>query len=108
MSTDFNNSAIEANANEQTAQLKTAADLYHYLDDLFEQDADSDTLFAGGYLRGLSSLVATDFGDENQALTAKLVESITAKISQSKSELTPQDYAIVTNFWLLVQTKIAN
>lgn len=83
--------------------LNTAADLYHYLDGLFEQDIDSDTLFAGGYLRGIISLVATDFGDENQALTSVLLEAITQKISQAKAELSPQDYAIVTNYWLKLQ-----
>ncbi|MEI6894736.1 MAG: YfcL family protein [Colwellia sp.] len=87
--------------------LTTVADLYQCLDDLFEQDADSDTLFAGGYLRGISSLVATDFGDENQRLIPTLLESISIKISQAKTELSPQDHAIVTNFWLLVQENIS-
>lgn len=86
--------------------LKTVADLYHALDDLFEQDSDSDTLFAGGYIRGLSSLVATDFGDENQLLSADLIEAITLKINSAKSELSPQDFAIVKNFWLVIQGDI--
>jgi len=88
--------------------LSTIANLYHYLDDLFEQDSDSDTLFAGGYLRGISSSVATDFGDESQMLSVDLLAGITTKLSEAKAELSPQDYAIVTNFWLEVQSKITN
>lgn len=86
--------------------LTTAAELYQFLDDLFDQDSDSDTLFAGGYLRGIISLVATDFGDENQSLSAPLIEEVTAKINHAKSELSPQDFAIVNNFWLSIQNKI--
>lgn len=88
--------------------LKTAADLYQYLDSLFDHETDSDTLFAGGYIRGLSSLVATDFGDESQNLSVHLIEAISAKINQAKNELSPQDSAIVTNFWLNVQEHISS
>lgn len=88
-------------------QLSTAADLYQYLDDLFEQDTDSDTLFAGGYLRGISSLVATDFGDEDQIISIELITAITDKINLAKTELSPQDFAIVNNFWLAVQSHIS-
>ena len=83
--------------------LKTLADLYKFLDDLFDQDSDSDTLFSGGYIRGISSLVATDFGDENQLLSEALLEAITDKINKAKSELSPQDFAIVNNFWLALK-----
>ena len=87
--------------------LTIVADLYQYLDGLFEQDADSDALFAGGYLRGIFSLVATDFGDENQVISSVLVESVSTKLHQSKSELTPQDYVIVSNFWVMIQEHIS-
>jgi len=97
----MSNNAINSNKT-----LTIVADLYQYLDNLFEQDTDSDTLFSGGYLRGLFSLVATDFGDENQKLSSELLESVTIKLSESKAELSPQDYVIVTNFWLLVQGKV--
>lgn len=96
----------EQNVETRTKQLITVADFYHYLDTLFELDSDSDTLFAGGYLRGFFSLVATDFGDENQVISAALVAAVTDKAKQAKSELSPQDYAIVTNFWLATQQKI--
>lgn len=94
-------------SNHSAKPLSTPADLYQYLDGLFDQDSDSDTLFAGGYIRGLSSLVATDFGDENQPLTSPVVTAITDKINQAKSELSPQDFAIVINFWISIQSKIS-
>ncbi|TMM42479.1 YfcL family protein [Colwellia ponticola] len=96
----------ESTADIATKPLITVADFYHYLDALFELDSDSDTLFAGGYLRGFFSLVATDFGDESQVISAALVEAVTEKAKQAKLELSPQDYAIVTNFWLATQQRI--
>ena len=104
--TNTSTNTIENNDQTSPQSLNILADLYKFLDDLFEQDSDSDTLFSGGYIRGISSLVATDFGDENQPLSAALIEAITTKISQAKSELSPQDFAIVNNFWLLIQSKI--
>jgi hypothetical protein len=94
------------NYNISTKKLDTVAELYLYLDALFELDADSDTLFAGSYLRGFISLVATDYGDENQTISAELIEGVTVKVVQSKVELSPQDYAIVTNFWLELQQRV--
>jgi len=94
------------NSNISTKKLATVADFYQYLDALFELDADSDTLFAGSYLRGFISLVATDYGDESQVVSALLLEGITAKVGQAKVELSPQDYAIVTNFWLELQQRV--
>ena len=87
-------------------KISTVSQLYLYLDDLFDQDVDADTLFSGGYLRGLISLSATDFGDENQPLTQNLLEVVTAKLKQSKTELSPQDAAIVDNFWLKLQSNM--
>ncbi len=93
-------------SNNNSEQLTSVYELYQYLDNLFEQDSDSDTLFAGGYLRGFISLVATEFGDENQPISAELIDGVSDKLSQAKSELTPQDHAIVKNFWLVIQTKV--
>lgn len=87
--------------------ITSVAGFYQYLDGLFELDTDSDTLFASGYLRGFISLVATDFGDENQPISIALIKGVSEKISQAKAELSPQDYAIVSNFWLLAQKYIA-
>lgn len=89
------------------ATLSKLSDFYQYLDELFEQDSDSDTLFASGYLRGFVSLVATAYGDENQIISKALVESVSEKIAQAKTELSPQDYAVVHNFWLSTQQKIS-
>ena len=94
------------NSNNSNEQLTTIADFYQYLDGLFDlDDADSDTLFSGGYLRGLFSLVATEFGDESQAITSALVAGVNDKLTQAKTELSPQDHAIVTNFWLKAQQR---
>lgn len=85
----------------------TVADLYQHLDNLFEQDVDADTLFASGYLRGFISLCATDFGDEQQRISAPLITFISEKITLGKSELNPQDHVIIRNFWLSLQRIIS-
>jgi len=84
-------------------KLNTLSELYLYLDSLFEQDIDSDTLFASSYLRGLISLSATDFGDEKQLISTPLIDMVSIKLSQTKTELSPQDNVIVQNFWLDLQ-----
>jgi len=86
-----------------SVKLRSVNELYLYLDSLFEQDVDSDTLFASGYLRGFISLSATDFGDEQQLINTALIKIISEKLSQAKTELSPQDNAIVQNFWLDLQ-----
>ncbi len=83
--------------------INTLSDLYQYLDALFDQDVDNDILFASSYLRGFISLSATDFGDEQQSISASLVGLITQKLAAAKSELNPQDNVIVQNFWLNLQ-----
>lgn len=88
--------------------LITLEQLYQYLDSLFEQDVDSDTLFASGYLRGLIASAATDFGNEQQLLSANLIQAVNNKIKATKAELSPQDNAIVSNFWLNLQENLIN
>jgi len=85
--------------------VNTVADIYQYLDNLFERDVDADTLFAGGYLRGFISLSATDFGDEQQTISEALLTEVSSKLHQAKSELSPQDHVIVNNFWLTMQNE---
>ncbi|WP_159821178.1 YfcL family protein [Colwellia sp. 20A7] len=84
-------------------KINTLNDLYQYLDNLFDQDVDSDTLFAGGYLRGFVSLAATESGDEQQTMSVALVDNVSQRLANAKSELSPQDNAIVQNFWSVVQ-----
>ena len=84
-------------------KLNTLSDLYRHLDNLFEQDVASDILFASGYLRGFISLSATRFGDEQQLISMPLIELISKKLAQAKTELSPQDNVIVQNFWLTLQ-----
>lgn len=88
--------------------LSTISDLYHYLDSLFDQDVDSDTLFASGYLRGFISLATTENGDEQQEITMSFVDTISTKLTAAKTELTPQDNVIVQNFWSNLQLLMTN
>lgn len=83
--------------------INTINDLYDHLDSLFEQDVDSDTLFASGYLRGFISLASASSGDEQQVISAALINNITEKLADAKTELNPQDNAIVQNYWLTLQ-----
>jgi hypothetical protein len=78
-------------------------ELYQYFDELVEQEADSDTLFASSYIRGFIALVAAQFGDENQKISAELCQCVSEELSKAKTELTPQDSAIVNNYWLSLQ-----
>ncbi len=88
-------------------ELNTVSELYQYLDNLFDQDVDSDTLFASGYLRGFISLSATSFGDEQQLISTRLIEVISAKLALAKTELSPKDSVIVQNFWSTLKEVIA-
>jgi hypothetical protein len=74
-------------------------ELYQYLDELVCQDICADELFASSYLRGFISLAASDFGDESQSLTIQLAELISDKVKQARTELSPDDRAIVNNYW---------
>ena len=84
-------------------KLNTISELYQYLDNLFDQNVDSDTLFASGYLRGFISLAASIDGDEQQLISASLIDNITENLAHAKTELSPQDNVIVQNFWLVLQ-----
>ena len=86
--------------------MNTLSELYQYLDLLFEEDVDSDTLFASGYLRGFISLAATDGGDEQQLISGSFIDSISKKLADAKTELSPQDNVIVQNFWWALQQAI--
>lgn len=87
-------------------KVNTICDLYQYLDSLFEQDVDGDTLFASGYVRGFIALAAANGGNEQQVVTALLIDSISEKLASAKTELSPQDHVIVQNFWLTLQQKV--
>ena len=55
--TQHNN--LESPLETELTSITSPGKLYAYLDSLFDQDVDSDTLFASGYLRGVISLAAT-------------------------------------------------
>ncbi len=84
-------------------KLSTLSELYQHLDSLFDQDVDSDTLFASGYLRGFISLAATDGCGEQQPISVSLIDSISKNLTNAKTELSPQDNMIVQNFWSALQ-----
>ncbi|MGB0938246.1 MAG: YfcL family protein [Colwellia sp.] len=102
-------------------KLVTLADLYQYLDSLYDAESaieadhvkvDSivvkigkieDVLFASGYIRGFISLASTEYGGEEQLLTQALIATISQGLLKAKTELTPQDFVIVQNFWLELQ-----
>ncbi len=100
--------STKARTDTMLKNLHTLSDLYQYLDSLFEQDIDSDTLFASGYLRGFISLAASNDSDEQQLISVSLINRVTEKLSQAKTELSPQDNAIVQNFWLALQQTITS
>jgi len=80
-------------------KFENLASLYQYFDQLAEQDANSDILFASSYIRGFIGLSASNFGDEQQALSLALAEDISEQLHQARAELTPQDRAIVNQYW---------
>ncbi|RHW75576.1 YfcL family protein [Colwellia sp. RSH04] len=90
-----------------TLDITTVENLYNYLDGLFEQNIDDDSLFASGYIRGFISLAASDYGDEQQVISEALVNAIGLGLQQAKKELTPQDSVIVQNFWQQLQSKLS-
>ncbi len=73
--------------------------LYQYLDDLCLKEDNDDELFASSYIRGFIALSASEFGDETQALSVDLANSVSEKMTASRSELTPQDQQIISNYW---------
>jgi hypothetical protein len=79
---------------------KTLTDLYCYFDQLVDQNSNQDTLFASSYVRGFMAVEAVNFGDDNQLLTTTLYHAVLEEMKRAKNELTPQDQAIVHNFYL--------
>jgi hypothetical protein len=88
--------------------LHIVADLYQHLDSLFDQDIDNDTLFASSYLRGLFSSAVSPTSGEKQEISAELIQAVTDKLANAKTELSPQDNAIVQNYWLVLQQAMLN
>lgn len=81
-------------------KFKNLTDLYQHFDNIVEQDSEADDLFASSYIRGFVALVASEFGDESQPLSAELSDSVDKQLAQAKTELSPQDREIVQQFWL--------
>jgi len=79
--------------------IQTLNSLYQYFDDLCLKEDNDDELFASSYIRGFISLSASEFGDETQKLSTGLADSVTEKMTSSRSELNPQDQQIISNYW---------
>ena len=77
----------------------TLESLFQKLDDLVEKGASADDLFASSYIRGFIALSAGQFGGEQQSLSIELAQSVEKGLQEAKTELTPQDRVIVTNYW---------
>ncbi|GAA5131428.1 YfcL family protein [Thalassotalea piscium] len=73
--------------------------LYQHLDDLVANEASDDELFASSYLRGFISLAASQYGDESQVLSQELAIDISEKLQSARTELSPDDRAIVKQYW---------
>ena len=80
-------------------QCENLMSLYQCFDDMAASDADNDALFASSYIRGFISLAASDFGDEQQALSQALADKVSEQLHEARTELTPQDRAIVNQYW---------
>jgi hypothetical protein len=85
---------------EEKKSFESIAELYLYLDSLFDRDNSDDQLFASSYLRGFISISVIEFGDESQALSPELATSIDAKLQAARTELSPQDRQIVQDYWV--------
>jgi len=85
---------------EEKKSFENIAELYLYLDSLFDLDNSDDQLFASSYLRGFISISVIEFGDESQALSPALASSIDEKLQAARTELSPQDRQIVQDYWL--------
>jgi len=85
---------------EEKKSFESIAELYLFLDSLFDQDNSDDQLFASSYLRGFISISVIEFGDESQALSPELATSIDEKLQAARTELSPQDRQIVQDYWL--------
>jgi hypothetical protein len=81
------------------SNFENVASLYQYFDDLVMQDVDDDTLFSSSYIRAFVGLNVTSALEE-QKLTLVLAEQVSEALVNAKSELSPQDRAIVNNYWL--------
>ena len=84
--------------------IQNLSSFYQYLDDLCLKENSDDELFASSYIRGFIALSAGEFGDETQVLSEGLANSVSEKMKTSRSELSPQDQQIISNYWMEIKT----
>lgn len=63
------------------------------------ESASDDELFAGGYLRGHISLSAASCEEEGIEDLTEFKTRIEQSMDKARSELSPADRAIVSEFW---------
>ncbi|HIF9335022.1 TPA: YfcL family protein [Photobacterium damselae] len=71
--------------------------LLQHIDDSIDTATD-DELFAGGYLRGHISLAAAECEVSGINDTEVMKAKIIADIDKARSELSPQDFTLVSNY----------
>jgi len=79
--------------------IQTLSQLYQHFDDLCLKENNDDELFASSYIRGFIALSASQFGDETQLLSTEFAKDISSKLTDARSELSPQDQQIISNYW---------
>ena len=87
--------------------MKSLTELYQYFDEIVSHGDCDDVLFASSYLRGFISLAASQYGSETQALTKSLADDISEKLHEARTELTPDDRRIVSEYWAQLQVHFA-
>lgn len=77
--------------------------LLRLIDDTVEQGSDDD-LFAGGYLRGHITMAVAEAETAGESEPDVLFQRIRLSLEKAfkQGELSPQDQALVNNFWLLL------
>ncbi|MCG9780661.1 YfcL family protein [Photobacterium damselae] len=71
--------------------------LLQHIDESIDTATD-DELFAGGYLRGHISLAAAECEASGINDTEVMKAKIIADIDKARSELSPQDFTLVSNY----------
>lgn len=84
--------------------IQTLSQLYQHFDELCLKENNDDELFASSYIRGFIALAASQFGDETQLLSTDFGNDISVKLTDARSELTPQDQQIISNYWAELKT----
>lgn len=70
-------------------------------------EGDDDALFASGYLQGHFAVVLSQLEVETEQDLAALEAKMTECLALAREELDDADYALVSNAWVQLSTKLA-